>query len=61
MTKEEADKVLTYVAQKIISPLAFDNTPAKEVWERLSGSDFNKFCAFVRNMIDGGIGNGNDV
>lgn len=52
MTKEEADEVLSYVAQNIISPLAFDNTPAKEVWLKLSGSDFNKLCTFVRDMIN---------
>lgn len=36
MTREEADEVLTYVAQNIISPLAFDETPAKEIWLKLS-------------------------
>lgn len=50
MKREEADKILSYVAQNIISPLAFDETPAKEVWLRLSGSDFNKLCEFVYNM-----------
>ena len=50
MTKQEADAILTYIAQNIISPLAFDNTPAKEVWLRLSGEDFNKLCKFVHNM-----------
>ena len=51
MTRQEADEILTYVAQNIISPLAFDNTPAKEVWLRLSGEEFNKLCAFVRGKI----------
>ena len=50
MKREEADKILSYVAQNIISPLAFDETPAKEVWLRLSGSGFNKLCEFVYNM-----------
>lgn len=52
MTREEADEVLTYVAQNIISPLAFDETPAKEIWLKLSGKDFNKLCEFVRSMIN---------
>ena len=52
MTKKEAEDILCYVAQNIISPLAFDKTPAKEVWLRLSGDDFNKLCKFVRDMIE---------
>lgn len=52
MTKEEAREILSYVAQNIISPLAFDETPAKQVWLRLSGKDFNKLCKFVYNMCD---------
>lgn len=50
MTKTEADEILSYVAQNIISPLAFDNTPAREVWLRLSGKDFNGLVEFVYNM-----------
>lgn len=52
MTRFEADEILSYVAQKIISPLAFDGTPAKEVWLRLSGKDFNKLCAFVNSFVE---------
>ena len=51
MTREEADNVLSYVAQNIISPLAFDETKAKDVWLRLSGKDFNELCEFVYNMV----------
>lgn len=50
MTKQEIDEVATYVAQNIISPLAFDDTPAREVWPRLSGYDFNKFVEFLNAM-----------
>lgn len=50
MTKQEIDEVASYVAQNIISPLAFDDTPAKEVWLRLSGDDFNKFVEFLNTM-----------
>ena len=53
MTKQEVEEVLSYVAQKIISPLSNDKTPAREVWLRLSGEDFNKFCNFMYNdMLD---------
>lgn len=52
MTKNEAQEIRRYVAQKIISPLAFDDTPAREVWLRLSGDDFNKFCKFIQDMIE---------
>ena len=52
MTREEADNILSYVAQNIISPLAFDETPAKEVWLRLSGTDFNKLWSFVYDMTE---------
>lgn len=52
MIRKEADDILSYVAQNIISPLAFDDTPAREVWLRLSGQDFNKLCEFVYNMVD---------
>jgi hypothetical protein len=51
MTQYEADEILSYVAQNLISPLAFDPTPAKEVWLRLSGKDFNKLCAFVQTFV----------
>lgn len=52
MTKKEAEDILCYVAQKIISPLAFDETPAREVWLRLIGDDFNKMCKFVYDMTE---------
>lgn len=50
MTKQEIDEVASYVAQNIISPLAFDDTPAREVWMRLSVDDFNKFVKFLNTM-----------
>lgn len=51
MTRREADEILIYVAQNIISPLAFDDTPAKEVWLRLSGEGFNKLSSFIHKMV----------
>ena len=52
ITKDTADEILAYIAQKIISPLAFDDRPASEVWLELSGEKFNELCAFVREMIE---------
>ena len=52
MTKSEIEAILSYVARNIISPLAFDERPASEVWLRMSGDDFNKFCVFMYGMRD---------
>ena len=52
MTRQEADEILAYVAQNIISPLSCSNETAKEAWLRLSGKEFNELCAFVRGMCD---------
>lgn len=52
MTKEQADKILSYVAQELISPLAFDERPAKEVWGELTGEKFNKLCGLVYEAVD---------
>lgn len=52
MTRFEADKILSYIAQNIISPLAFDKTPAREIWLKLSGKDFNNLCAFVNTFVE---------
>ena len=51
MTKEEATEILCYIAQEIVSPLAFDERPAKEVWLELSGAKFNELCAFVSQFV----------
>ena len=50
--KEKADKILSYVAQNILSPMAFDNRPASEVWLEKTGEEFNNFCSFVRKTLD---------
>lgn len=52
MTRQEADEILSYVAQNIISPLWNSNETAKEAWLRLSGKEFNELCAFVRGMCN---------
>lgn len=51
ITREEADEILSYIAQNLISPLAFDERPVSEVWLGLSGEKFNELCAFIYGMI----------
>ena len=50
ITRNEADEILSYVAQNLISPLAFDERKAKDVWLELSGGKFNQLCSFVYNL-----------
>lgn len=52
ITRERADEILSYVAQEIISPLAFDERPAKEIWLELSGEPFSKLCKMVYELVD---------
>ena len=52
LTREQADEILAYVAQELISPLAFDKRPAKEAWLKLSGQPFNELCAMVYKLVD---------
>lgn len=51
ITRNEADEILSYIAQNLISPLAFDERKAKDVWLELSGEKFNALCAFVNEMV----------
>ena len=52
ITREQADEILSYVAQEIISPLAFDERPTKEIWLELSGEPFSKLCKMVYELVD---------
>ena len=52
LTREQADEILAYVAQEIISPLAFDDRPADEIWRELIGQPFNELCAMVNKLVD---------
>ncbi len=47
MTKEDANEILSYVAQEILSPMAFDERPASEVWAELTKAPFSKLCKIV--------------
>ena len=50
MIRTEAYETLSYIAQNIISPLAFDERETKDVWLELSGEKFNQLCSFVYNL-----------
>lgn len=50
MTKEQSDAILGYVAQNIISPLAFDERPASKVWEELTKEPFNNLVKLVKSF-----------
>ena len=51
MTREDANEILGYVAQEILSPMAFDNRPASKVWEELTSTKFNTLCKIVNSKI----------
>lgn len=51
MTENEREEILCYIAQEIISPLAFDKRPASEVWLELSGKKFNNLCEFISQFV----------
>ena len=50
IVQKEADEILSYIAQNLISPLAFDDRPASKIWLELSGNKFNELCAFIEEM-----------
>lgn len=47
MTEAKANEILTYVAQEILSPMARDSRPAKEVWSGLTGNQFHALAGIV--------------
>jgi hypothetical protein len=50
LTEEQKNEILCYVAQKLLSPMAADERPAKEVWKELIGEPFNQLCKIVGGM-----------
>ena len=52
LTREQADEILAYVVQELISPLAFDDRPADEIWRELIGEPFNELYAMVNKLVD---------
>lgn len=52
MTRQEADDILRYVAQNILSPMAFEGRPTSETWEIMIGTPFSNLCKYVNKMVD---------
>lgn len=52
MTREQADKILGYVVENILSPLALDERPAKDAWLELTSDPFNTLVAMVNECVD---------
>ena len=51
ITRDKADEILSYIAQNLISPLAFDERTASEVWLEMSGEKFNQLCKFMYDLV----------
>lgn len=52
MTREQADEILHYVAESLLSPLSHDERPAKEAWLGLTSEPFSKLVAMVNKCVD---------
>lgn len=52
MTREQADEILHYVAESLLSPLSHDERPAKEAWLDLTSKPFSKLVAMVNKCVD---------
>ena len=52
MTREQADKILGYIVENILSPLALDERPAKDAWLELTSEPFNTLVAMVNECVD---------
>ena len=52
LTRKQADEILAYVAQELLSPLAFDDRPTNEIWQELTGQPFDKLCKMVYELVD---------
>lgn len=52
LTEEQKNEILCYVAQKLLSPMATDERPAKDVWKELIGEPFNQLCKIVGGMTN---------
>ena len=51
MTKNEAEQILIYVANNILSTMC-DDRPAHEVWKELIGIPFNNLCKMVHEKVE---------
>ena len=51
MTKAEADEVLGYVANEMISPICDSNKTANEIFSELTREKFNGLCRLMYTMV----------
>lgn len=52
MTKNEADIILSHIAQNFISPLCFDKREAKDIYLEYCSEKFNKLVSLVFEMVE---------
>lgn len=52
MTREEADIILSHVAQNLISPLCFDKREARDIYLEYSGEKFNELVKITFSMVE---------
>lgn len=52
MTKNEADIILSHIAQNFISPLCFDKREARDIYLEYCGEKFNKLVNLVFEMVE---------
>lgn len=52
MTRNEADIILSHVAQNLISPLCFDKREARDIYLEYSGEKFNELVKIVYSMVE---------
>ena len=52
LTKEQANEILCYVADAILSPMAHTDISASEYWEQVIGEPFSKLCGIVNKYTE---------
>lgn len=52
MTRNEADVILSHIAQNFISPLCFDKREARDIYLEYSGEKFNELVKTVFSMVE---------
>ena len=52
MTKAEADEILGYIANEMISPICDSNKTANEIFSELTKEKFNDLCRLVYAKVE---------
>lgn len=52
MTRNEADVILSHIAQNFISPLCFDKREARDIYLEYSGEKFNELVKITFSMVE---------